>query len=194
VRRFIRQRDAAQRSQAIVEFAIIAPVLLLLLFGIVDFGRVIYYYVTLNQAVNEGARSAIRSSAQLPTNADVEAAVRQHAVDMVLANPCPNGPITATTPPSNTGWIYITEPNASTVESLADLQSVAQSDVGAGNAPGGQMWAETDGTCSATLPAFNHTPLQITIRYNFVPITPLIQQLTVNHIVISAAATYQTEY
>ena len=56
------------------------------------------------------------------------------------------------------------------------------------------MWAETNGTCSATLPAFKHSPLQVTIHYNFVPITPLIQQLTVNHIVISAAATYQTEY
>ncbi len=165
MRRFIRQRDAAQRSQAIVEFAIIAPVLLLLLFGIVDFGRVIYYYVTLNQAVNEGARSAIRSSAQLPTNADVEAAVRQHAVDMVLANPCPNGPITATTPPSNTE-----------------------------NAPGGQMWGNATGSCSATNPARNHAPLQVTIRYNFVPFTPLIRQITANNIIITAAATYAVEY
>jgi len=182
VRRFIRQRDAAQRSQAIVEFAIIAPVLLLLLFGIVDFGRVIYYYVTLNQAVNEGARSAIRSSAQLPTNADVEAAVRQHAVDMVLANPCPNGPITATTPP----WIYITEPNPpSTVEVLSPTLE---------NAPGGQMWGNATGSCSATNPARNHAPLQVTIRYNFVPFTPLIRQITANNIIITAAATYAVEY
>src|SRR6266480_7747241 len=189
-----RHFTGGQRSQAMVEFCLVAPVLLLLLFGVIDFGRVIYFYVTLNQAVNEGARTAIRASAQLPTNADVETSVKQHAVDVSLANPCPNGPVTTATPPANQGWIYITEPNATTLESLANLQSVAQSDVGAGNAPGGQMWAETDGTCSATLPAFNHTPLQITIRYNFVPITPLIQQLTVNHIVISAAATYQTEY
>ena len=187
-------RREPQRSQGMVEFSLIAPILIVLLFGIVDFGRLIYTYATLNQAVNEGARMAIRDSPLLPTNVDVQTAVRQHAVDVSLANPCPNGPVTTATPPANRGWIYITEPNATTLESLANLQSVAQSDVGAGNAPGGQMWAETDGTCSATLPAFNHTPLQITIRYNFVPITPLIQQLTVNHIVISAAATYQTEY
>ena len=49
-----------QRSQAIVEFAIVAPVLVLLLFGVVDFGRLIYIYATLNQAVNEGTRAAIR--------------------------------------------------------------------------------------------------------------------------------------
>ncbi len=113
------------------EFALVAPLLLLLLFGIVDFGRVIYIYVTLNQAVNEGARSAIRASAQLPTNADVEAAVRQHAVDVSLANPCPNGPITAANPPANQGWIYITEPNPpSTVETLSPTLE---------DAPGGHL-------------------------------------------------------
>src|SRR5690242_21858479 len=96
-----RDRHAGQRSQSMVEFAIVAPVLLLLLFGIVDFGRVIYIYATLNQAVNEGARAAIRDSATLPTNTDVENAVKQHAVDVSLANPCPNGPITSATPPAN---------------------------------------------------------------------------------------------
>jgi hypothetical protein len=176
----------SQRSQSMVEFAIIAPVLLLLLFGVVDFGRVIYIYVTLNQAVNEGARTAIRDSALLPSNADVENAVKQHAVDVSLANPCPNGPITSTVPPANQGWLYITEPNPpSTPESLAPSLE---------DAPGGQMWAQSSGVCSATNPAYNHAPLQVTIRYNFVPITPLIRQITANNIVISAAATYQTEY
>jgi hypothetical protein len=176
----------AQRSQAVVEFAIIAPALLLLLFGVVDFGRVIYIYTTLNQAVNEGARTAIRASALLPTNGDVEAAVRKHAVDVSLANPCPNGPITNAAPPANQGWIYITEPDAgATIEPLSPALE---------NAPGGQMWGNSNGTCSATNPAHDHAPVQVTIRYNFVPFTPFIQQVTANHIVISAAATYKTEY
>lgn len=181
-----RQWSDGQRSQAIVEFAIVAPVLVLLLFGVVDFGRVIYVYATLNQAVNEGARTAIRDSALLPTNADVETAVKQHAVDVSLANPCPNGPVTTAVPPSNQGWLYITEPDPpSTVESLSpSLQ----------NAPGGQMWSQSNGTCSATNPVHDHAAIQVTIRYNFVPFTPLIQQVTANHIVISAAATYKTEY
>jgi hypothetical protein len=175
-----------QRSQAIVEFALIAPVLIVLLFGIVDFGRVIYIYATLNQAVNEGARTAIRDSALLPTNADVQTSVRQHAVDVGLANPCPNGPITSAVPPRNQGWIYITQPNPpSTPQSLSPALE---------NAPGGQMWAETNGTCSATSPAQDHAALQVTIRYNFVPFTPIIQQLTADHILIRAAATYETEY
>ena len=183
-----RERTPAdgQRSQALVEFAIVAPILLVLLFGVVDFGRVIYTYVTLNQAVNEGARVAIRASPLLPTNADVEQAVKQHAIDVSLANPCPNGPITSATPPSNQGWIYITEPNPpSTPEALSPTLE---------DAPGGQMWSVASGSCSATNPAYNHAPLQVTIRFNFVPFTPLIQQLVANHIVITASATYATEY
>ena len=176
----------SQRSQSLVEFALIAPILVLLLFGIVDFGRVIYVYATLNQAVNEGARTAIRASQLLPTNSDVETAVKHHAVDVVLANPCPNGPITTATPPANQGWIFLTEPNPpTTAESLSPSLE---------NAPGGQMWSNASGTCSATNPAHDHAPLQVTIRYNFVPFTPLIQQVTANQIIISAAATYQTEY
>jgi len=176
----------SQRSQSLVEFAIVAPLLLVLLFSVVDFGRVIYIYVTLNQAVNEGARSAIKASPLLPTNADVETAVRRHAVDVSLANPCPNGPITAALPPSGQGWIFITEPNPpTTVEALSPTLD---------DAPGGQMWAASTGSCSATEPAFDHAPLQVTIIYNFVPITPLIQQFFANNIVISAAAIYRTEY
>lgn len=175
-----------QRSQSMVEFALVAPLLLLLLFGIVDFGRIIYVYVTLNQAVNEGVRTAIRDSPLLPTNADVETAVKTHAVDVSLANPCPNGPITTAVPPANQGWLYITEPDPpSAVEALSPSLE---------NAPGGQMWAVSTGSCSATNPAHGHADLQVTIRYNFVPFTPLIQQLTAGDIVITAAATYATEY
>jgi hypothetical protein len=168
-----------------VEFALVAPLLFLLLFGIVDFGRVIYVYVTINQAVNEGARTAIRDSALLPTNVDVENSVKQHAVDVFLANPCPNGPITTASPPANQGWVYITQPNPpSTPEALsASLE----------NAPGGQMWGFSTGSCSATNAAHDHAPLQVTIRYNFVPFTPMIRQFAGN-IVITAAAVYSTEY
>jgi TadE-like protein len=188
------QRRDGQRSQSMVEFAIVAPVLLVLLFGIVDFGRVIYIYATINQAVNEGARAAIRDSALLPTNADVENAVKQHAVDVSLANPCPNGPVTSAVPPANQGWLYITEQDPpSTVETLSSTLE---------NAPGGQPWLTSGGPsghqatpgCSDTNPAHDHAALQVTIRYNFVPFTPLIQQVTANHILIKAAAVYKTEY
>jgi hypothetical protein len=179
-------RARCQRSQSMVEFALVAPLLLVLLFGIVDFGRVIYVYVTINQAVNEGVRTAIRDSPLLPTNADVENAVKRHAVDVSLANPCPNGPITSAVPFPNQGWVYITEPDPpSTPEALSPTL---------GDAPGGQKWGVSSGSCSATNPAHDHAPLQVTIHYNFVPFTPFIQQWTANSIPITAAAIYKTEY
>ena len=47
------------RGQAMVEFALIAPIFFLLLFSIIEFGRAVYYIQMLNNAAREGARYAI---------------------------------------------------------------------------------------------------------------------------------------
>ena len=47
---------ARDRGAAAVEFAIMLPLLLLLLFGIIDFGRALNAQVTITQAAREGAR------------------------------------------------------------------------------------------------------------------------------------------
>src|SRR5436853_2029100 len=100
-----------QRSQALIEFALVSPVLLILLFGIIDLGRAIFYYATTNHAAREGARVAVRASNQLPSNADVLSAVNSQMLGVPVTAPCPQGPVTAATPPNNTAWLYITEPN-----------------------------------------------------------------------------------
>ncbi|MDH5242366.1 MAG: pilus assembly protein [Chloroflexota bacterium] len=46
-----------------VEFAMVAPLFFLLLFGIIEAGRFIFYYETLNNATREGARYAIVNGA-----------------------------------------------------------------------------------------------------------------------------------
>jgi Flp pilus assembly protein TadG len=50
-------RTAADRGAAAAEMALIMPVLLLLVFGIIDFGRMLNAQITLTQAAREGARS-----------------------------------------------------------------------------------------------------------------------------------------
>jgi hypothetical protein len=52
-------RAPASKGQALVEFALVAPIFFLLLFGIIEGGRFIFYYQTLNNATREGARYAI---------------------------------------------------------------------------------------------------------------------------------------
>ena len=51
------------RGQAMVEFALVAPMFFLLLFAIIEAGRFIFYYETLNHATREGARYAIVNGA-----------------------------------------------------------------------------------------------------------------------------------
>ncbi|HET8777662.1 MAG TPA: TadE family protein [Candidatus Limnocylindria bacterium] len=46
------------RAQGLVEFALVLPIFLLMLFGIVDLGRYVYMNSTLSQAAREGARLA----------------------------------------------------------------------------------------------------------------------------------------
>ena len=46
------------RGAAAVEFALVLPILLLLMCGIVDFGRALHAQVVLTQAAREGARLA----------------------------------------------------------------------------------------------------------------------------------------
>jgi Flp pilus assembly protein TadG len=55
VRRLLRRNE---KGAAIVEFALVVPLLLLLLWGIVDIGRAFYTLNNLASAVREGARSA----------------------------------------------------------------------------------------------------------------------------------------
>ncbi|MDH7576899.1 MAG: pilus assembly protein [Bacillota bacterium] len=47
------------RGQALLELALILPVLLLLVFGIIEFGRVFHGYLVVTQAAREGARVGV---------------------------------------------------------------------------------------------------------------------------------------
>ena len=97
LRRF-RGEDAAQ----LVEFALVLPMLLLLILGIAEFGFIFQRYEVVTNAAREGARMAV-----LPgyTNADVVARVRtyvtQGRVTTTLTNP--NIAITNVTIPVGAG-------------------------------------------------------------------------------------------
>lgn len=51
-------RGSTQRAQAILEFALIVPLIIFFLFAIVDFGIAMDRRITLQHAVREGARYA----------------------------------------------------------------------------------------------------------------------------------------
>ena len=58
MRRRPARRAPRDRGAAAVEFALLLPLLTLLVFGIVDFGRGLNAQITLTQAAREGARMA----------------------------------------------------------------------------------------------------------------------------------------
>jgi Flp pilus assembly protein TadG len=64
-----RARDGRDRGAAAVEFALIMPLLLLLVFGIISFGYMLSFRQAISQAAAEGARAAAvaqRDADQVP--------------------------------------------------------------------------------------------------------------------------------
>ncbi len=58
----------SSRGQALVEFALVLPLFLLLIFGIVDAGRLIFTYNTVANSARDAARVAIVNQSTAGTN------------------------------------------------------------------------------------------------------------------------------
>jgi Flp pilus assembly protein TadG len=77
------------RGQTMVEFALVVPILCVVLFGVIQFGILFKNYVTLTDAARVGARKAAVSRHSATPAADAEAAVRKAASGM--DKPCNGG-------------------------------------------------------------------------------------------------------
>jgi len=71
--------DARERGASAVEFAIIMPVILLLVFGIIGYGVMLAFRQSLSQAASEGARAAVGAPAGATTG------VAQDAIQSALS-------------------------------------------------------------------------------------------------------------
>jgi Flp pilus assembly protein TadG len=167
-------------GQSLVEMALIAPFLVMILLLVIDFGRAAYDYATLAGAAREGARTAITTGSSRPDDNRVIGAVNQNAIGLSLSSgSCINDPPPASpTMAANTGLIYVGAGpgNSST------------------NAPAGQAPAGA-GACGAVVPSYaGHYPLTVTIKYNFQPLTPFGSQFFPNGIVMTVSSTMSTEY
>ena len=72
-----------------VEFALVVPILCVVLFGVIQFGILYKDYVTLTDAARTGARKAAVSRHSATPAADVEASVRNAAPG--IDKPCSGG-------------------------------------------------------------------------------------------------------
>jgi Flp pilus assembly protein TadG len=77
-----------QKGASAVEFAIIAPLLFVLLFAIVEFGFLLYNQVMITNASREGARAGIILQTPRATLTDIEAVVNNYcAAHMINFDP-----------------------------------------------------------------------------------------------------------
>jgi len=75
LRRIIRRTGRREGGQSLVEFALVLPIFLLVLFAIVDFGMGFHAWITITNSAREGARlGAVRATAP-----DIEQRVRDTA-------------------------------------------------------------------------------------------------------------------
>jgi len=142
------------RGQGLVEFALVAPILFLMFFGILEFGRFVLYYHTLNNAVREGARYAIVHGFQAidgcpsgpmpggaanpcdPSGSNVRQAVADAAVGLLSV--------------SDLSFPAVTQPDGTVCSSPANPCYYGPN--GNSNARGSNVTLEVDYTYSAMLP------------------------------------------
>lgn len=153
-----------------VEFVLIAPVFLLIVFACIDIGRLLYAYSAISSAARDGARTA---SLQASLYSDCEVIREVELVGQgfpVIMDPNslvgdtdpnnPSGTLQPTTPPPNIGYAYV-------------WPAVATADPPDSNC--------SSNTQRAVSQSVKHVAVEV--QYHFVPITPYINVLAPNIIV-----------
>ena len=90
---FSPDRITRQRGTAIVEFAILAPLLIVLTLGTIELGRYAYFAILVANAAQAGAAYGSQNVGTANDNTGIAAAVAQdaspHPIASVTANPAP---------------------------------------------------------------------------------------------------------
>ena len=153
-----RWRRGRARGQSLVEFALVLPVFLFMLFGLIDVGRFVFQSSTLSQAAREGARLA-----------SVEASYRGSSDPACGTS---GGPVC----PANDSMLltHVTTAANRMMSPFGSVSNAYMSCVLAppGGTPPSGAWTGT--TCS------NHAPgsvISVRVTGEYTPITPIISGL-----------------
>src|SRR5262245_10191813 len=84
-----RMSHGRDRGAAAIEFALLFPLLMLIVFGIIDFGRALNAQITLTQAAREGAR--LDALGEPNVDSQTQAAATGLSPVTVTATACPPG-------------------------------------------------------------------------------------------------------
>jgi Flp pilus assembly protein TadG len=73
-----------QKGASAVEFAIVLPLMLVLIFGIIEFSILFYNKAMITNASREGARAGIVFAVSRPSQADIQAIVDNYAANHLI--------------------------------------------------------------------------------------------------------------
>jgi Flp pilus assembly protein TadG len=76
--RALSRRSRRSRGDAIVEFALVAPTLLLMLFGVIELGRVLEVWLVVHNAAREGARAGVQVAPQTDPSSTAQQAANDY--------------------------------------------------------------------------------------------------------------------
>ena len=171
-----------QSAQSMVEFSLVAPILFLLMFLLIDFGRLVYTYAAISWSAREAARivslqpQAASDCAALHTAESTAQGFNLSAdPNSVLGNSDPNStstPNAVQTPPAGQGYIYI-------------WPAVASSPPDAGT--------NCSGNGQARAVAQSVQDVAVQVKYRWLPLMPLISSL-VPAVTITTISVVHTEY
>ncbi|MCC7086029.1 MAG: pilus assembly protein [Pirellulales bacterium] len=98
VENFCRSCRRNRRGAAVVEFAVVAPVFFLLVFGMIEYGRMVMVQQVITNASREGARVAVLDGA---TASDVQTKVGDYLTSAKISGATTT---VSPSPPSNAGY------------------------------------------------------------------------------------------
>ncbi len=84
IRRGMRANRARQHGTAAVEFALVLPILLLIVFGIIEFGVALYDKAVITNASREGARAGVVLKSPKATSTDIQNVVLNYTSSHLL--------------------------------------------------------------------------------------------------------------
>ncbi|MDI7258527.1 MAG: TadE/TadG family type IV pilus assembly protein [Thermodesulfobacteriota bacterium] len=102
----------SKRGIALVEFAIVLPLLLLILMGIIEFSLVLYDKAILTNASREGARRGIVSKSPRVTDAEIRTVVKNYCQNFLItfgSDTLEDGDIVISPPEPRDGLLFGTD-------------------------------------------------------------------------------------
>ena len=163
----------SKKGQAIVETALLLPLLMLLTMGSADLGRVFYYSIAVTNAAREAARQGTyydptSNSNSFDSFAQVLAAAQKEVPsDVTLTTPAVSPSHCLTGQPSSWAPYYPSQPNT------------------------GSVFICFDGNDAQTTAAIQ--TIQVTILYNFQPVTPLASVVGAGSVQVEASTIMQVQ-